>query len=203
MIVALLGLLILGVSFLNGVAIASSITVLVVMTAAVTLHARVPGHVRDARCSPRRSAARLEAEGPHDPKVDGRWPQWAALRPEAPGAAGHRRAAVHARAGDPGARRCASAPPTPARTRRTRPPAQAYDLLAKGFGPGFNGTFQIVAKTPNGKADLPKVAALAKALGSTEGIAAVSPPVPSPNGKIALIEAKPTYGAAGRSRPAT
>ena len=25
---------------------------------------------------------------------------------------------------------------------------KAYDLLAKGFGAGFNGTFQIVARTP-------------------------------------------------------
>ena len=41
---------------------------------------------------------------------------------------------------------------------------KAYDLLAKGFGPGFNGTFQIVARTPKGKADLPKVQKLADAL---------------------------------------
>ena len=38
---------------------------------------------------------------------------------------------------------------------------KAYDLLAQGFGPGFNGTFQIVARTPNGKADLPKAQQLA------------------------------------------
>ena len=41
---------------------------------------------------------------------------------------------------------------------------KAYDLLAQGFGPGFNGTFQIVAETPNGKADLPKVQQLADTL---------------------------------------
>ena len=69
---------------------------------------------------------------------------------------------------------------------------KAYELLADGFGPGFNGTFQIVAKTPNGKADLPKVQQLADASSETDGLAAVSPPVPSPNGKIALIEARPT-----------
>ena len=69
---------------------------------------------------------------------------------------------------------------------------KAYDLLADGFGPGFNGTFQIVAKTPNGKADLPKAQQLADALSSTDGLAAVGQPVPSPNGKIALIEARPT-----------
>jgi RND superfamily putative drug exporter len=69
---------------------------------------------------------------------------------------------------------------------------KAYDLLAQGFGAGFNGTFQIVARTPNGKADLPKVKQLADTLRTTAGLAAVGPPVPSPNGKIALIEARPT-----------
>jgi putative drug exporter of the RND superfamily len=69
---------------------------------------------------------------------------------------------------------------------------KAYVLLAEGFGAGFNGTFQIVAKTPNGKADLPKVQKLADSLSATDGLAAVSPPVPSPNGKIALIEARPS-----------
>jgi RND superfamily putative drug exporter len=68
---------------------------------------------------------------------------------------------------------------------------KAYDLLAKGFGAGFNGTFQIVARTPEGKADLPKVQQLADTLSKTDGLAAVSPPVQSPNGKIALIEARP------------
>jgi RND superfamily putative drug exporter len=69
---------------------------------------------------------------------------------------------------------------------------KAYDLLAAGFGPGFNGTFQIVAKTPGGKADLPKVQKLAAALRSTRGLEAVGPPVPSPNGRVALIEARPS-----------
>ena len=35
--------------------------------------------------------------------------------------------------------RCASAPPTRATTRRRTTTRQAYDLLAEGFGPGFNG----------------------------------------------------------------
>jgi putative drug exporter of the RND superfamily len=69
---------------------------------------------------------------------------------------------------------------------------KAYDLLAKGFGAGFNGTFQIVAKTPDGKADLPKVQALADTLRKTDGLEAVGDPVASPNGKIALIEARPS-----------
>ena len=76
---------------------------------------------------------------------------------------------------------------------------KAYDLLAKGFGPGFNGTFQIVARTPNGKADLPKVQQLADALEQDgrpgRGRARRCR---RPNGKIALIEARPVDRAAGR-----
>ena len=41
-------------------------------------------------------------------------------------------------------RSCASAPPTRARSRRSRPRRRAYDLLAEGFGPGFNGPIPIV-----------------------------------------------------------
>src|SRR4051794_222739 len=189
-IVALLGLLVLGVSFLNGVAIASAIVVLSTMTAAVTLIPALLG-MFGMRVLSRKERRRLEAEGPRDPKLDGFWPRWARTVQE------HRVPlaavaliimlalavpALSLRLGSSGA----GQDPVSTTTRK------AYDLLAKGFGPGFNGTFQIVAKTPNGEADLPKVQRLADALEKTHGLAAVGPPVPSPNGKIALIEARPS-----------
>jgi putative drug exporter of the RND superfamily len=189
-IVALLGLLVLGVSFLNGVAFASAIVVLTTMTAAVTLIPALLG-MFGMRVLSRKERRRLEAEGPRDPKLDGFWPRWARFVQE------HRLPlaaaalivmlalavpALSLRLGSSDA----GQDPASSTTRK------AYDLLAKGFGPGFSGTFQIVARTPNGKADLPKVKHLADVLGSTPGLAAVSPPVPSPNGRIALIEARPT-----------
>jgi RND superfamily putative drug exporter len=188
-IVALLGLLVLGVSFLNGVAVASAIVVLTTMTAAVTLIPALLG-MFGMKVLSRRERRRLEAEGPRDPKLDGFWPRWAKTVQE------HRLPlaaaalvvmlalavpALSLRLGSSDA----GQDPSSSTTRK------AYDLLAEGFGPGFNGTFQIVAKTPNGKADLPKVQQLADTLGSTDGLASVSPPVQSPNGKIALIEARP------------
>src|SRR5215212_3907559 len=188
-IVALLGLLVLGVSFLNGVAIASAIVVLTVMTAAVTLIPALLG-VFGMKVLSRKERRRLEAEGPRDPKLDGFWPRWARIVQEhrVPLAAAALcimlALAVPALALRLGSSDAGQDP----ESNTTR---KAYDLLAKGFGPGFNGTFQIVAKTPNGKADLPQVQQLAEALSSTEGLAAVSPPVPSPNGKVALIEARP------------
>ncbi len=188
-IVALLGLFVLGVSFLNGVAVASAIVVLITMTAAVTLIPALLG-MFGMRVLSRKERRRLEAEGPRDPKLDGFWPRWAMTVqnhrwPLAVAALIVMLAlavpALSLRLGSSDA----GQDPTSSTTRK------AYDLLAKGFGPGFNGTFQIVARTPDGKADLPKVQKLADALGSTDGLAAVSPPVQSPNGKIALIEARP------------
>src|SRR4051812_31130531 len=189
-IVALLGLLVLGVSFLNGVAIASAIVVFVTMTAAVTLIPALLG-MFGMRVLSRKERRRLEAEGPRDPKLDGFWPRWAQF------VQNHRLPlavaalivmlllAVPALSLRLGSSDAGQDPPS----QTTR---KAYDLLADGFGAGFNGTFQIVARTPNGKADLPKVQQLADTLGKTDGLAAVSRPVPSPNGKIALIEARPT-----------
>src|SRR4051812_28006246 len=187
-IVALLGLVVLGVSFLNGVAVASAIVVLTTMTAAVTLIPALLG-MFGMRVLSRRERRRLQAEGPRDPKLDGFWPRWARTVQEhrVPLAAAALIVmlalavpALSLRLGSSDA----GQDPASSTTRK------AYDLLAKGFGPGFNGTFQIVARTPNGKADLPKVQQLADALGKTDGLAAVGPPVPSPNGKIALIEAR-------------
>jgi putative drug exporter of the RND superfamily len=188
-IVALLGLFVLGVSFLNGVAVASAIVVLVTMTAAVTLIPALLG-MFGMRVLSRKERRRLEAEGPRDPKLDGFWPRWAMTVqnhrwPLAVAALIVMLAlavpALSLRLGSSDA----GQDPASSTTRK------AYDLLAKGFGPGFNGTFQIVASTPGGKADLPKAQKLADALSSTDGLAAVSPPVQSPNGKIALIEARP------------
>jgi RND superfamily putative drug exporter len=188
-IVALLGLLVLGVDFLNGVAIASSITVLTVMVAAVTLMPAFLG-MFGMKVLSRKERRRLEAEGPHDPKLDGRWPQWAAFvqRRPVPLAVGALIVMLLLAAPALSLRLGSSDAGQDPESKTTR---KAYDLLAKGFGPGFNGFLQIVAETPGGAGDLPKVAQLASALESTPGIASVRPPVPSPNQKVALITAKP------------
>ncbi len=56
------------------------------------------------------------------------------------------------------------------------PTRQAYDLLAEGFGPGFNGPFTITAVHGAGGAP-DGIERLHQALASTPGVAAVSPPV--------------------------
>src|SRR3954466_2974126 len=188
-IVALLGLFVLGVSFLNGVAIASAIVVLTVMTAAVTLIPALLGMI-GMRVLSRKERRRLAELGPRDPKLEGVWPRWARTVQEHPKPLAAAALVVMLALAVPAlslrlGSSDAGQDPASSTTRK------AYDLLAKGFGAGFNGPFQIVARTPDGKADPPKVQQLADTLSKTDGLAAVSPPVQSPNGKIALIEARP------------
>lgn len=54
---------------------------------------------------------------------------------------------------------------------------QAYDLLAEGFGPGFNGPILMVAEiTP---ADLPQLEGVTALLNATDGVAFASPAIPN------------------------
>jgi len=68
---------------------------------------------------------------------------------------------------------------------------RAYDLLAQGFGPGFNGPLQIVAQLGQPR-DQRAISQIAARLGGTPGIQAVSPAVISPSGTTAVFQAIPT-----------
>ena len=65
---------------------------------------------------------------------------------------------------------------------------QAYDLLAEGFGAGFNGPLTIVVDG----ADEAALAEVSSAVVSTPGIAFATPPQVSPNGGTAVLFAYPT-----------
>jgi putative drug exporter of the RND superfamily len=64
----------------------------------------------------------------------------------------------------------------------------AYDLLAEGFGAGFNGPLTIVVDG----ADDAAVSQVGAALASTPGIASITPAQPSPSGTTAVLFAYPT-----------
>jgi RND superfamily putative drug exporter len=55
---------------------------------------------------------------------------------------------------------------------------KAYDLLAQGFGPGYNGTFLLATELPAGK-QLADLAPITDALAADDGVAFVSPPIPN------------------------
>jgi RND superfamily putative drug exporter len=66
---------------------------------------------------------------------------------------------------------------------------KAYDLLAEGFGPGFNGPLLVAVdqKDDPGAADR-----LARAFSSTDGVATVIPPITNEAGDTAQIPVYPT-----------
>ncbi|MGH2905842.1 MAG: MMPL family transporter [Solirubrobacterales bacterium] len=66
---------------------------------------------------------------------------------------------------------------------------QAYDILAKGFGAGFNGPLQIVIDSSAGQ---DKIDQAYQQIKDDKGVAKAFPPTESPNGKIAMISVFPT-----------
>jgi putative drug exporter of the RND superfamily len=67
---------------------------------------------------------------------------------------------------------------------------QAYDLLADGFGPGFNGPLELAATLP-APSDTTVIAHLAGIIKSEPGVAAVSPPLINPARSAAVLQVTP------------
>ncbi len=67
----------------------------------------------------------------------------------------------------------------------------AFDQLAEGFGPGFNGPIQVVVEVPS-LADRDAVDRIHDALQADPGIAAVTAPVFNAAGDTAVLTANPT-----------
>jgi len=183
-VIAMLGQLLVGVSFLRGPAVASSLTVLLTMCAALTLLPAVlsklgRGIDRGDPFGLRRRATR----GP------GFWERWAALIERRPLIAAILSLAILLTLASPIlALRLGSADAgTDAKSTTTR---QAYDLLAKGFGPGFNGPMQVVAKLPSA-GDTGAANTLRAGFVGLPDVAAVAPAIYSPNGRLAVINVFP------------
>jgi RND superfamily putative drug exporter len=68
---------------------------------------------------------------------------------------------------------------------------QAYHLLSQGFGPGYNGPFLLAVELPRA-GDTALLAPLARAVAADHGVASVSPPRLNPAGDVAIIQAVPT-----------
>jgi putative drug exporter of the RND superfamily len=162
--IALLGILVLGVSFLNGLAVASALTVVFTVLAAVTLLPALLG-VFGMRVLSRRQRRQLAAGAPA-PGAAGMWARWANTIERRPAILAVAAAAVMLVLAIPvlSLRLGSSDQGNDPSSTTTR---QAYDLLADGFGPGFNGPLLLVAQTSSPadaaalrtlEAGLPKVA---------------------------------------------
>jgi putative drug exporter of the RND superfamily len=229
-VIALLGMMLLGVSFLYGVAISASIGVLLVMLASLTLlpalltfaGARVARAGRRARARAARAqraggatpaagsgalepAARSARAADAAPVASRTWLRWSAFVQRRPLTIAALSAltmlviaapAIALRLGSSDA----SNDPAGQTTHR------AYELLAKGFGEGFNGPLLVVAKIPNRSREAAEhgvllvqrpgggkraVEALASALASASGVVSVAPARINPAGDVATITVYP------------
>jgi RND superfamily putative drug exporter len=188
--IALLGMFALGVSFLYGVAIAASIAVLLTVIAALTLLPALLGFF-GTRILGRKARKRLAAGELTTSDESPAWGRWArALRDRPALIAALAAAAMLLIAVPFFSMRLGSADagsdPASSTTRK------AYDLLAKGFGPGYNGPLQLVAQidNPAQKAAFAKVTA---AVAKTSGVVRVTAPTVLP-GKpgVALADVYPS-----------
>jgi RND superfamily putative drug exporter len=69
---------------------------------------------------------------------------------------------------------------------------KSYDLLADGFGPGFNGPIQVSVEVDGSADDEAALRDIGAALADDPGISSVSGPALSPDGDLAVIVATPT-----------
>ncbi|QUI34019.1 MMPL family transporter [Streptomyces alfalfae] len=186
--IALLGMLILRLGFLNGVAIAASLTVVLTVAAAVTLLPALLSFI-GPRALSRGERRRLAEHGPQPELPTGFAARWAAFverRPKLLGALAVCVMAVlalpalalHLGTSDQGNN------PASSTTR------QAYDLLGAGFGPGVNGPLTLVSEV-YGAGDRVALDTLGTVLRTTEGVASVSPATYDEHGRTAFLTVVP------------
>jgi RND superfamily putative drug exporter len=184
-VISLLGILLMGFSFVQGIAVGGAAAVFVTMLAAITLLPAVLGFV--GRNIDKLHIPRLRrVEHAEDRGFWYRWSRLIQRRPLTAGLAGLIAVVVLALplfsmrlgAADAGN------DPSSLTTRR------AYDLLTEGFGPGFNGPLLLVAELP-GPGAAQALQGLTSLVQSTPDVAFVAPPFQNPAGNTAIITVYP------------
>jgi RND superfamily putative drug exporter len=184
-VIALLGMFATGVSFMYGLSIASILAVLLVLSASLTALPALLMFFGPRLVKPTRRARRREARGEAD--RPSRWREWSLTVQRHPRVLALASLLVmlvfiapivsmRLDSSDAGN------DPSGTSTR------VAFDKLAAGFGPGFNGPLLIAAELdgPNAKANLGQLRA---AIAATPGVAAVTAPQLSPSGDLAVLNA--------------
>ncbi len=186
--IALLGMLILRLNFLNGVAIAAALTVVLTVAASITLLPALLSFI-GMRALSRRERRRLAEHGPEPEVPTGFAARWSAFVERHPKLLGAVAVVVmtvltlptfslHLGTSDQGN------DPKASTTR------QAYDLLADGFGPGVNGPLTLVTEVDDA-GDRLALDNLGTTLRDTDGVASVSPATYGPGGDTAYLTVVP------------
>jgi putative drug exporter of the RND superfamily len=183
-VIAIAGLRLAGIPSIAMMGLASAITVAVAMIGAVTLLPAFLG-LAGSRIDKFRVGRRVrqENEASHA-TLSGRWADHVGRHPWRYALASF--VGLVAVAAPVTAMRTGIADDGTAATSTTY--RQVYDLLAEGFGPGFNGPLTVVV---DGTTDPATVAGVRDAVAATEGIAFVTQPALSPTGDTAVLTAIP------------
>jgi RND superfamily putative drug exporter len=189
--IALLGMFALGVSFLYGVAVAASITVAFTVVAALTLLPALLGFI-GPRVLSRRQRRRLAADRLATDRTGGFWARWSQAINARPGVFATVATLLIAVIAIPffSMRLGSSDSGSDPGSSTTR---KAYDLLAKGFGPGYNGPLLLVAKI-DGPGEQRTFEQVRAAVATTRGVVAVTPTAVLPakgGGGVAIASVYP------------
>ncbi|MFI1162359.1 MMPL family transporter [Streptomyces sp. NPDC020801] len=179
--IALAGMLVTNLRFLDGVVIGTSLTVVLSVLAATTLLPALLGFL-GPRVLSRRQRRKLAAGGPEQERASGPAARWSAKVQQRPRTVAALAVVVMAVLALPvlslrlGA--VDQGNDQPSTTTR-----KAYDLLAEGFGPGFNGPLQVVTVSGD-------TTTLVKDIRATSGVArAVALP---PQHGVTVVQVVPT-----------
>ncbi|WP_329413885.1 MMPL family transporter [Streptomyces sp. NBC_00704] len=185
---ALLGMLTLRLSFLNGVAVAASLTVVLTVAASVTLLPALLSFL-GMRALSRRERRRLADHGPRPELPTGLAARWSAFVERHPRLLGALALVVVTVLALPtlSLRLGSSDQGNGPRSATTR---QAYDLLADGFGPGVNGPLTLVTRV-HGAEDRLALDNLGTALRAVDGVASVTPVTFDSAGRAAHLTVVP------------
>ncbi|MFI0541450.1 MMPL family transporter [Streptomyces sp. WSLK1-3] len=188
-VVALLGMLTLNVGIINGMAIGAAVTVVLTVLAAITLLPALLGMIGPRVLSRgERHALAVHGGGPEDGA--GLWARWARRVQDRPKALGLLALALLAALAFPtlslrlGASDDGNLPTTS--TNR-----QAYDMIADGFGPGFNGPLVLAVQAPT-DADKAAAAKLVTALQQVDGVAGAAAAPMKEGQTVGVISVVPT-----------
>jgi putative drug exporter of the RND superfamily len=182
-VIAMLGMLLLGLSFLYGPAIGAALSVLATMGAALTLMpallSKIGGRIKPAKGDGDLADA--------ETGFAARWSGFVARRP-AFVAIGALAVLLALAAPALNMRLASSDASTYKKSDTTR---VAYDLLKQGFGAGFNGPLLLAVELPH-KGDTAALQKISAALAEQPGIASVLPPTLNKAGDTATMIAYPT-----------
>jgi putative drug exporter of the RND superfamily len=200
-VIALLGMFALGVSLLSGAAVAASIGVVLVLFASLTLLpallSMVGRRVGEAggrslvRIGRRRVSPPTQPSGADaNAAPAGFWLRWVQRVQRRPALTAVAAAALMLALAAPalGLRLASSDAGNDPANQTTR---QAYDLLAKGFGPGFNGPLQLAVALPQAH-DTAALTELSQAVKGTPGVVSVARPELNRDGTAAAVVVYPS-----------